>query len=181
MLGSLFFVMSFFFMLNIEESPLDTYAPDIDGKVVDLRQYKGKVVMVVNVASKCGYTPQYADLESLYRRYRDRGFVILGFPANDFREQEPGTNAEIKDFCKTKFDVTFPMFSKVSVVGDRACDLYKWLVSEEKNPKFGGRIQWNFTKFLLDKDANVVARFEPGIRPMSEEVIRAVEKALDAK
>jgi glutathione peroxidase len=145
----------------------------IDGKPAALADYKGKVVLIVNVASKCGYTPQYAGLESLYRKYKDRGLVLVGVPANNFGGQEPGTNDEIKTFCKTKYDVSFPMMAKVSVKGDDKTPLYQYLTSAQ-----GGEIKWNFTKFLIGKDGKIVARFEPAVTPESPELTAAVEKAL---
>jgi glutathione peroxidase len=151
---------------------------DIDRKEVNLGQYRGKVVLVVNVASRCGYTPQYEGLQKVYMKYKDRGFVILGFPANNFMGQEPGTDEEIKTFCSTKYNVTFPIFSKISVKGDDIHPLYKFLTSKESNPDFGGDIKWNFSKFLLDKSGKIVARFEPKITPESDPMIQAIEKAL---
>jgi glutathione peroxidase len=144
----------------------------IDGKPAPLSAYQGKVVLIVNVASRCGFTPQYAGLEALYEKYKDRGFVILGFPANNFGGQEPGTNEEIKTFCSSKYNVTFPMYSKISVKGDDKAPLYQFLTAT------GGEIQWNFTKFLVDKDGKVVARFEPKVTPESPDVAEAIEKAL---
>jgi glutathione peroxidase len=144
----------------------------IDGSPAPLSAYQGKVVLIVNVASRCGFTPQYAGLEALYEKYKDRGFVILGFPANNFGGQEPGTNEEIKTFCSTKYNVTFPMYSKISVKGDDKAPLYQFLTTT------GGEIQWNFTKFLVDKSGQVVARFEPKVTPESPEVAAAIEKAL---
>ncbi len=150
----------------------------IDGQPVSLKSYKGKVVMLVNVASKCGYTPQYAGLEKLYEKYKDRGFVIVGVPANNFAQQEPGTNEEIKTFCSRKYNVTFPMMSKVSVLGADKTPLYSYLTDKSSDPKFGGDIKWNFTKFLFDRKGNPVARFEPAVTPDSPEVQAAVESAL---
>jgi glutathione peroxidase len=144
----------------------------IDGRPAPLSAYQGKVVLIVNVASRCGFTPQYAGLEALYEKYKDRGFVILGFPANNFGGQEPGTNEEIKTFCSTKYNVTFPMYSKISVKGDDKAPLYQFLTAT------GGEIQWNFTKFLVDKNGKVVARFEPKVTPESPDVASAIEKAL---
>ena len=144
----------------------------IDGSPAPLSAYQGKVVLIVNVASRCGFTPQYAGLESLYEKYKDRGFVILGFPANNFGSQEPGTNEEIKTFCSSKYNVTFPMYSKISVKGDDKAPLYQFLTAT------GGEIQWNFTKFLVDKNGKVVARFEPKVTPESPDVAAAIEKAL---
>ena len=133
--------------------------PSLDGKPAPLSAYKGKVVLVVNVASRCGFTPQYTALESVYERYKDQGLVILGFPANNFGHQEPGTNEEIKTFCQSKYSVTFPMYSKVSVLGDDQTPLYHYLTTEA-NPAVAGDIKWNFTKFLIDREGNVVQRFE---------------------
>jgi glutathione peroxidase len=150
----------------------------IDGKPGPLAAYQGKVVLIVNVASRCGFTPQYAGLEALYEKYKDRGFTILGFPANNFGGQEPGTNEEIKTFCRTKYNVTFPMYSKISVKGDDKAPLYQFLTDKQANPATGGEIQWNFTKFLVDKNGKVVARFEPKVTPESPDVTEAIEKAL---
>jgi glutathione peroxidase len=150
----------------------------IDGQPVSLKSYKGKVVLLVNVASKCGFTPQYAALESLYEKYKDRGFVIVGVPANNFAQQEPGSNEEIKTFCSRKYNVTFPMMAKVSVLGEDKTPLYTYLTDKSANPKIGGDIKWNFTKFLFDRNGNPVARFEPAVTPDSPEVQSAIESAL---
>jgi glutathione peroxidase len=150
----------------------------IDGKPVSLDHYHGKVLMLVNVASKCGYTPQYAGLEALYEKYKDRGLVIVGIPANNFAAQEPGTNAEIKKFCSNKYNVTFPMMSKVSVVGADKDPLYTFLTDKSVNPQIGGDIQWNFTKFVFDRHGKPVARFEPATTPDSPQVAAAIESAL---
>ena len=150
----------------------------IDGKPAPLSQYQGKVVLIVNVASRCGYTPQYAGLEKLYEKYENKGFVILGFPANNFGGQEPGTNEEIKTFCSSKYNVTFPMYSKISVKGADIHPLYQFLTDKQANPKTGGDIQWNFTKFLVDRDGKVIARFESKVTPESADVTGAIEKAL---
>lgn len=146
--------------------------PSIDGKTAPLSAYKGKVALLVNVASKCGYTPQYTGLEALYQKYKDRGLVVIGFPANNFGAQEPGTNEEIKTFCSTKYNVTFPMYAKVSVKGDDKTPLYGYLTET------GGDVKWNFTKFLVGKDGKVIARFESGVKPESPELAAAIEKAL---
>jgi glutathione peroxidase len=158
-------------------SVYDYSLPSIDGQLTSLSTYKGKVVLMVNVASKCGYTPQYSALESTYEKYKDHGFVILGFPANNFGAQEPGTNAEIKTFCSTKYNVSFPMFSKISVKGSDTAPLYQFL-TEKANPAVVGEIKWNFTKFLVDRDGKVVQRFEPAVTPDSPEVLAAIEKLL---
>src|ERR1700689_4606864 len=139
----------------------DFTLPSIDGKPLPLANFKGKVVLVVNVASRCGFTPQYSALESTYEKYKDRGFVILGIPANNFGSQEPGTNQEIKTFCQSKYSVTFPMMSKVSVKGDDTTPLYQFLTDKTANPQTGGEIKWNFTKFLIGPDGHVLALFEP--------------------
>jgi glutathione peroxidase len=154
---------------------------NIDGKDVNLKSYKGKVVMVVNVASKCGYTPQYEQLEATYKKYKDQGFVILGFPANNFHAQEPGTNEEIKQFCTAKYGVTFPMFAKISVKGDDTDPLYQYLTSKDQDPKFGGDITWNFNKFLIDKHGNIIDRFDSKIKPDDPSVTTALESALKEK
>jgi glutathione peroxidase len=149
----------------------------IDGKPAPLADYKGKVVLVVNVASQCGYTPQYSALEATYEKYKDQGFVILGFPANNFGAQEPGTNEEIKTFCTRKYSVTFPMYSKISVKGSDQAPLYAYL-TKDTGPGITGEIKWNFTKFLIDRNGNVVQRFEPAVTPDSKEVVSAIEKQL---
>ena len=150
----------------------------IDGKPAPLSQYQGKVVLIVNVASRCGFTPQYAGLEKIYEKYKDRVFVILGFPANNFGGQEPGTNEEIKTFCSSKYNVTFPIYSKISVKGADIHPLYQFLTDKQANPKTGGDIQWNFTKFLVGKDGKVIARFESAVTPESADVTSAIERAL---
>jgi glutathione peroxidase len=150
----------------------------IDGQPVNLKSYHGKVLLLVNVASKCGYTPQYAGLESLYEKYKDRGLIIVGIPANNFAGQEPGTNAEIKTFCRNKYNVSFPMMSKVSVLGEDKTPLYVFLTDKSVNPQIGGDIKWNFTKFLFDRNGKPVARFEPAVTPDSPQVTAAVESAL---
>jgi glutathione peroxidase len=149
----------------------------IDGKPAPLADYKGKVILVVNVASQCGYTPQYSALESIYEKYKDQGFVILGFPANNFGGQEPGTDAEIKTFCTRKYSVTFPIYSKISVKGADQAPLYAYL-TKQTAPGISGDIKWNFTKFLVDRNGNVVQRFEPGVTPDSKEMTSAIEQKL---
>src|SRR3954471_2225410 len=151
---------------------------DIAGKPVDLAQYQGKVVMIVNVASQCGYTPQYKGLEALYKKYSDKGFVILGFPANNFGQQEPGTDAEIKTFCESKFDVTFPMFSKISVKGTDQSPLYKFLTDKQTDPQFPGDVKWNFEKFLIGRDGRIVNRFASKVKPDGDELVKSVETEL---
>jgi glutathione peroxidase-family protein len=146
---------------------------DIDGKPVNLSQYKGKILLIVNTASRCGYTSQYKSLQSLYEKYQDKGLVILGFPANNFNGQEPGTNEEIKNFCSLKFNVSFPMFSKISVKGDDIHPLYQYLTSQ---PAMEGPISWNFNKFLVDPQGQVIARYGSSADPLSDEIVRAIEK-----
>jgi len=162
-------------------SALDFELPDIDGNNVALTQYKGNVILLVNVASKCGLTPQYKGLQKIYAQYKDRGFTILAFPANNFRDQEPGSNADIKEFCSKNFNVSFPMFSKISVLGDDMHPLYKFLTSKESNPGFEGDIRWNFDKFLIDTEGKVIARFHPKTTPVDESVTTAIETALKKK
>lgn len=149
----------------------------IDGKKVSLAQYRGKVVLVVNTASKCGLTPQYEGLESLYEKYRAQGFEILAFPANDFLGQEPGTNEEIQEFCSTRYAVKFPLFSKIAVKGKEQAPLYQWLT---KDSGFPGDIEWNFAKFLVGPDGKVVARFHPKTKPLDATVTAAIDSALAA-
>ena len=162
-------------------SPLDFKLKSIDGKEVDLAQYKGKVVLMVNVASKCGNTPQYENLESIYEKYKAKGLVVIGVPANEFGKQEPGTDAEIKEFCTTKYNVTFPMMSKIKVKGEGIDPLYKFLTSKETDPKYAGDITWNFEKFLIGRDGQVSARFSPKTKPTAEEVEKAIMAELDKK
>jgi len=145
----------------------------IDGAPAPLSAYKGKVVLVVNVASKCGYTPQYAGLQKLYEKYKDKGFVLIGVPANNFGGQEPGTNEEIKTFCTRNYSVTFPMMSKVSVKGEDRTPLYRYLTEST-----GGEVEWNFTKFLIDRKGNIASRFSSKVTPESPDMTGAIEKAL---
>ena len=160
------------------KSIYDFTMKSIEGQPTSLSSYSGKVVLLVNVASKCGFTPQYAGLEALYEKYKDRGLVIVGIPANNFMSQEPGTNEEIKKFCSNKYNVTFPMMAKISVKGDDQAPLYGFLTDKSTNPAFGGDIKWNFTKFLFDRSGKPVARFEPNVTPDSPEVTAAIESAL---
>jgi glutathione peroxidase len=153
----------------------------LDGKPVDLAKYQGNVVLMVNVASQCGYTPQYEGLEELHKRYASRGLRLLGFPSNDFGQQEPGTNAEIADFCKKNYGVEFDMFSKVNVLGNAKAPLYRFLTSPQTNPKFAGEIEWNFEKFLIGRNGQVIARFKSPVEPLSKEMVSAIEAALAAK
>ena len=151
---------------------------NIDGKAQKLSAYKGKVVLVVNVASKCGLTPQYKGLEALYEEKQDAGFVVLGFPCNQFGGQEPGSDADVAAFCSTKYDVSFPMFSKLDVNGEGRAPLYAWLTGEKTQPDGPGDIAWNFAKFVVGKDGRVKARFNPRVEPSSAELKAAIDAAL---
>jgi len=153
----------------------DFKATTLDGQPFDLSSLKGKKVLVVNTASKCGFTPQYATLQKLYDTYKDRNFVIIGFPANNFMKQEPGTNAEIKEFCTKNYSVTFPMMSKISVKGDDIDPLYKWLTSKSLNGVVDAEIQWNFQKFMIDEQGRLVGFALPKDKPDSEKIINWIE------
>lgn len=150
----------------------------IDYEKIHLRDFKGKVLMIVNVASRCGYTPQYAGLQKLYLAHKDQGFVIIGIPSDDFGQGEPGSNPEIKQFCRRKYDVTFPMMSKVFINGNPRLPLYEYLTDERRDPKTGGAIRWNFTKFLIGRDGTILARFEPDVTPEDPSLVTAIENAL---
>lgn len=156
----------------------DFKAITIDGDEKSLGDFAGKTLLVVNVASQCGLTPQYKGLEELQRKYKGRGFAVLGFPCNQFAGQEPGSDEEIKSFCETRFDVTFPLFSKIDVNGEGRHPLYEYLTSQETQPDGPGDIKWNFAKFIIDKKGEVVARFDPAAEPTSKEVTKAIEEAL---
>ncbi|MGD9589480.1 MAG: glutathione peroxidase [Pyrinomonadaceae bacterium] len=161
-----------------ERSMYEFSMKDIDGRIVPLESYKGKVAMIVNTASRCGLTPQYEGLEALYVRYNEKGFVVLGFPANNFLGQEPGTDNEIKEFCTLKYDVTFPMFSKISVKGRDQHPFYTYLTHKETNPEFAGDIGWNFEKFLINRNGKIIGRFSPSTTPDDPVIVKAVESAL---
>jgi glutathione peroxidase len=156
----------------------DFRAKTIDGEDKSLADYAGKVVLVVNVASECGLTPQYRGLEELQRSFGARGLEVLGFPCNQFGGQEPGSETEIKQFCESRYGVTFPLFAKIEVNGERRHPLYAFLTSQQTEPDGPGDIQWNFAKFLVDRSGNIVARFAPATTPVSEEVVAAIEKVL---
>jgi glutathione peroxidase len=182
------FVLFAFTGLNFLQTASAKTAPlynfkmkDIDGNDVKLKKYKGEVLLIVNTASKCGYTPQYESLQAVYEKYQAQGLTILGFPANNFGGQEPGTNTEIKEFCESKYKVKFPMFAKISVKGDDIDPLYKYLTSKETDPDFAGEITWNFNKFLIDRKGKIVARFSSKDKPDSEAVTSAIEKYLKEK
>jgi glutathione peroxidase len=177
-LQRLLFAMSICLGLFGASSVLEFTLNSIDGQPAPLAAYKGKVLLLVNVASKCGFTPQYKELEAIYEKYKDQGLLVIGFPANNFLSQEPGTNEEIKTFCSLKYNVTFPMYSKISVKGDDMAPLYQFLTDKSANPATGGEIKWNFTKFLVGRDGKVAVRFEPAVKPDAPEVVGAIEKAL---
>lgn len=149
---------------------------DINGDPYELSQLKGKKVMIVNVASKCGFTPQYEDLQKLYTNYADKGFIIIGFPANNFMKQEPGTNEEIKSFCSLNYGVTFPMMAKISVKGDDMAPLYQWLTDKEKNGIEDSKVGWNFQKYLIDEDGNLVRHESSRTKPFDESIVAWIEK-----
>jgi glutathione peroxidase len=165
----------------LAETPKSLYQiplKDIDGDPTSLKAYEGKVLLVVNVASKCGLTPQYKALEEIHQKYKDKGLVVLGFPCNDFANQEPGTNEDIKEFCEVNYGVTFPLFDKLHVKGPEQHPLYAALTGETS--PFPGEVQWNFGKFVIGKDGRILARFEPRTTPDAKEVTEAIEKALAA-
>ena len=168
--------------LSAADAPKSVYEvplKDIDGKDTSLKAYQGKVMLIVNVASKCGKTPQYTQLEALNQEFKKDGLAVLGFPCNDFGKQEPGTNEEIKEFCSTKYKVTFPMFDKVVVKGPEQHPLYQ-VLSGPQSP-YPGDVKWNFGKFLVGKDGKILKRFEPGVKPDAPEVVEAIKSALAAK
>lgn len=152
-------------------------AKSIDGKLINFADYKGQLLMVVNVASKCGFTPQYKDLETLYRKYKAKGFVILGFPSNDFGGQEPASNEDIKKFCKVNYDVTFPLFEKLPVKGETKQPVYKYL-TEQSGTDFSGEIAWNFVKFLVDREGKVIGRFGSSTKPLDSKIVAKIEEQL---
>jgi len=166
--------------VGVPAGPLDFHVSAIDGQEVNLADYRGKVVLIVNVASKCGFTPQYAGLQKLYDQYQEKGLVILAFPANNFRKQEPGTNEQIKAFATSKYHVTFPMMAKIDVIGPDEAALYRYLTDKETGGQFAGPIEWNFTKLLIGRDGTVVARFPAKVTPQDPKMIAAIESALNA-
>lgn len=158
-------------MSNIHNFSVNT----IDGKSISLSEFRGKTLLIVNVASKCGYTPQYAELQKLYESYKNKGFEVLGFPANNFGAQEPGTNEEIKQFCAVNYDINFPLFAKISVKGHDKHPLYKFITEASD---FKGEVEWNFQKYLVDKEGKVVAKFAASVTPYSKEILTAIEKTI---
>ena len=172
-------MVSLLFAVSLEaqnKSFYDFTVKTIDGKDFPLSSLKGKKVLVVNVASKCGLTPQYAQLEKLYEKYKDKDFVIIGFPANNFMEQEPGSNEEIAQFCSLNYDVTFPMMAKISVKGKEIAPLYQWLTEKKLNGKEDASVQWNFQKFMIDENGNWVGFASPKESPFSEKIVTWIEK-----
>jgi glutathione peroxidase len=163
------------------DTPLKGEMKSLKGEKIDLADYRGKVVMIVNTASYCGNTPQYGDLEQLWKKYGEKGFVVLGFPANEFGKQEPGSDAEIAEFCTKNYRVSFPMFSKIVVKGEDKAPLYEYLTSKKTNPKHGGEITWNFEKFLIGRDGKVAARFNPRMKPQTDQIVKAIETELEKK
>jgi glutathione peroxidase len=172
------FIASLIWVATPPASVHDFTMTDIDDQPVELSKYKGKVLLIVNTASKCGLTPQYEGLQATYEKYQDQDLVILGFPANNFMRQEPGKNSQIKEFCTSNFKVTFPMFSKISVKGKDIHPLYQYLTSKEKNGKLNAPVAWNFQKFLVDREGNVLTSFAPGEKVTDEKIIKVIEKAL---
>ena len=169
---ALFFSIISISMIDDDKSFYDFKVNDIDGKEFDLSSLRGKKVLVVNVASKCGLTPQYEKLQQLYEKYKDRNFVVIGFPANNFNGQEPGTNEEIKSFCVLNYDVTFPMMGKIDVVGKNKAPIYKWLTEKSENGKMDAEVQWNFQKFMIDENGQLVDVIPPREDPFSDRIIR---------
>jgi len=162
----------------MSKSVYDFEVKTIDGKVRSLAEYRGKPLLIVNVASECGLTPQYRGLEELHEKYAAKGLAILGFPANEFGAQEPGSDDQIQSFCRTQYGVAFDMFSKVKVKGEGIHPLFAFLTSKDTNPSFGGDIKWNFNKFLVGKDGAIIGRFEPQVEPASADVTKAIEASL---
>lgn len=162
---------------KMKNSITDIIVKDINGSEVKLSNYKGKVLLIVNVASKCGFTPQYEGLQKIYEKYKDKGFEILAFPCNDFGGQEPGTNEEIKNFCSTNYNVTFKLFDKIKILGNERAPLYERLINSDNVEK--GDVKWNFEKFLIDKNGNIRARFRSKVKPESEEITKEIEKLLN--
>lgn len=165
-----------FTILGLGQSFYDFTVTDIDGNDFSMTQLKGKKVMVVNVASKCGYTPQYEGLQALYEKYKDKNFIIIGFPANNFLKQEPGSNEEIKSFCTLEYGVTFPMMAKISVKGNDMAPIYEWLTEEELNKKTDSSVKWNFQKYLISADGQLDEVVSPKVKPNDEKIISWIEK-----
>ncbi len=175
----LFSVMSISTTNTTIDSIYEFKPTNINGKETSLSEFEGDVLLIVNTASECGYTPQYEGLQALQQKYSEKGFNVLGFPANNFGGQEPGTDEEIKKFCKVNYDVSFPMFSKLSVKGSDQHPLFKYLTNAD-NPDFTGQIKWNFEKFLISKDGTLLRRFQSATEPESDEITKAIEQALSS-
>lgn len=173
---SIVFSLVSVFMVAQNKSLYDFKVKDIDGKEFDFSSLKGKKVLIVNVASKCGLTPQYTKLQELYTKYQDKNFVVVGFPANNFNGQEPGTNEEIKTFCALNYDVTFPMMSKIDVVGENKAPIYKWLTEKVQNGKLDAEVQWNFQKFMVDENGHLIDFVPPREDPFSEKIVKWIEE-----
>ncbi|MCX6268699.1 MAG: glutathione peroxidase [Bacteroidetes bacterium] len=171
-----FIAMAFLSNAQNNKTLYDFKTTTIDGQPFDFESLKGKKVLIVNVASKCGHTPQYAELEELYKKYAEKNFVIIGFPANNFMGQEPGTNAEIKEFCTSKYQVTFPMMAKISVKGKDIDPLYSWLTSKDLNGVLDAPVKWNFQKFMVDEQGHVAGFAAPGDKPFDEKITTWIEK-----
>ena len=172
----IFSILFVIFAYTIQaQSFYELEAETIDGKAFKFEELKGKKVMIVNTASKCGYTPQYEDLQKLYEKYKDDDFIIIGFPANNFMKQEPGTNNEIKEFCSLNYGVTFPMMAKISVKGKDIHPVYQWLTKKDKNGIEDSKVKWNFQKYLINEDGQYKAYFQPGIKPFDDKIIKLIE------
>lgn len=171
-----FFPIAFIHGQGSVKSLYDFQVKDIDGNIFDMSSLKGKKVMIVNTASRCGYTPQYKDLEDLYQKYKNRNFVIIGFPANNFLNQEPGTNAEIKQFCSLNYNVSFPMMEKISVKGKDMHPLYQWLTQKAQNGVFDAPVKWNFQKFLIDGNGKVALELDTKVNPMDKKITDWIEQ-----
>lgn len=172
----LFLLVSLVFVVSAQQNFHDFSVKDIEGNAFDLSDLKGKKVLVVNTASKCGLTPQYKQLQALYENFGGDAFVIIGFPANNFANQEPGTNEEIVEFCEKNYGVTFPMMDKISVKGDDMHPLYQWLTQKSKNGKLDSEVGWNFQKYLIDEDGNLVDMVEPKVKPDDEKIVSWIKK-----
>ncbi|MDR1717859.1 MAG: glutathione peroxidase [Prevotella sp.] len=173
---ALFFSLIMISMVQEDKTLHDFKVKDIDGKEFDFSSLKGKKVLVVNVASKCGLTPQYTKLQELYEKYKDKNFVIIGFPANNFNGQEPGTDEEIKTFCTLNYNVSFPMMSKIDVVGDNKAPIYKWLTEKAENGKLDAEVQWNFQKFMIDENGHLVDFVPPREDPFCDKIVKWIEQ-----
>ncbi|WP_346858153.1 glutathione peroxidase [uncultured Draconibacterium sp.] len=172
----LLLLASFVLVVSAQQNFYDFSVKDIEGNAFDLSDLKGKKVLVVNTASKCGLTPQYKQLQALYENFGGDNFVIIGFPANNFANQEPGTNEEIVEFCERNYGVTFPMMDKISVKGDDMHPLYQWLTQKSKNGKMDSEVGWNFQKYLIDEDGNLVDMVEPKVKPDDEKIVSWIKK-----